>query len=219
VVERVSDKDEVDGPIPSTRTNFLMLHTIRHHVSKVPAKTLWRIFFYLVLLGIVVAGSSALLAYFFRFVGQPLVTEILRHQQQLILIYFFYIVLSTIVFPIPSLPLDILLLTTLNPILVLLVRLLGDIVGSALAFSIARRYGRPALKRFFQPKVYHQIEKVSENVSLKQFFWISMFPLINTEIMAYAAGLSELGLLPTIGSLLIAVSYRLGLVYLFIQLR
>jgi len=182
-------------------------------------KTAWEILLVLLGFGLLIAAISALVTRYIAFDGMPLADYLHAHRDSSGIIYFCYIVVASIIVPLPTLPADVVFLEIFNPWKVFALRLVADLVGGGISFYLARIYGHKLLERWFSAKSFAHIKRVSESVSWKQFFWITMFPLINTELMAYAGGLSQLSLLTTLAILFVGVAYRLGIVYIFINFK
>ncbi len=196
----------------------MIVRAIQNSFRDTDNATLLKIFLFLLLLGLFVVGVSAIVTHYITIQGTPLVDQIRHYRTLSLVVYFGYVILATIVVPLPTLPADIVFLGIFNPWKILAIRLIADLIGGAFAFYAARIFGKKLLKRWFRPSTYEQIVKASQHVSWKQYFWVTMFPLINTEVMAYAGGLSALNFVTVILTLFVGVSYRLLIVYLFIHI-
>lgn len=168
--------------------------------------------------GLFIAAVSGLMTHYFSSTSATLRYDFRVHQTVSLWLYFFYIIIASIIVPIPTLPADVVFLKLGNPIIVIGVRLLGDMIGSMIDFRLARRYGRPLLHRWFSEKNYQFIEKAAENISWQQFFIVAMIPIINTELMAYAGGISKLKFRQIAWGLTLAILYRLLFVYFILKI-
>lgn len=181
--------------------------------GKMSRRTMLNIVGFLVLFGLFVAGITALINHFFDPATNVYVQEFLQHQSSALIFYFVFVVVASVIVPIPTLPLDLLMMRFINPWPIIVIRLLGGIAGGSINFYLARHYGQPLLRRWFSPKNYQFIQQMSENISWKQFFVVALIPIINTELMAYAGGISKLKYRWIIIPLTIAIFYRLIFVY------
>jgi uncharacterized membrane protein YdjX (TVP38/TMEM64 family) len=187
-------------------------------LAKISWKTGLKTVLVILVIGLIIAGASALIGRYFNPETSPLVAAIVRERYYAATFYYLYTVLASIVVPIPTLPIDVVLLNIFNPWIVMVIRLAGGLTGGSVGFYLARRYGRPLLKRWLSKKNFDYSVSLSENVNWKQFFIISMIPIINTEIMAYAGGLSRLQYRWVIGVLALALAYRIFFVSFVIHL-
>lgn len=159
---------------------------------------------------------SWLVTHFFNS-GNPAIHALVNHVSISLVLYFIYIMIASVIIPIPTLPVDIVLLKLLDPASVITVRLLGGLAGGSISFFLSRNYGRPLLRRWLSQKNYDYVDRLSNNISWLQFFIIAMVPVVNTELMAYAGGISKLRFRMVMGSLAVAIFYRLLFVYFVIR--
>jgi uncharacterized membrane protein YdjX (TVP38/TMEM64 family) len=187
--------------------------------GQISRKVLVQIVLFVLAFGLFVAAASWLIGRYFDPTANPFVQSLLAHEDQTLFFYFFYVLVASVIVPIPTLPIDLVLFSLLDPWSIITIRLFGGLAGGSISFFLARRFGKPLLKRWFSAKNYTVIEDLAGHITWKQFFIITMLPIINTEIMAYAGGLSKLRLRYTLGILAVAVFYRLLLVSFVIHLR
>jgi len=174
-----------------------------------------KILFTLVVLGLLVAGVSIFLSLFIDFRDWAIFKAALDNPVQTVILYLFITVIATVIVPLPILPVVVLLVNIFNPWLIMGVQLVGDLIGTAIAYFLARRFGRRLIRRWFSQKNASEIIAISDSVSWRHYFWIAMFPLVNTELVAYAAGLGRLKLWTVLWIIAVAVGYRLLIVILF----
>lgn len=179
------------------------------HLTKAAAV---KILVWLIIFGLAVSGLSALIDRFFDITQTPLFRLLTDNSGQSLLYYLVFTVIATVLVPLPTLPLDVVVLKIFNPWEIIFLRFIGDLIGTAIAYGLARRFGKPLIRRAFSPKNSEQIIAISEAVGWKQYLLIALFPLVNTELVAYAAGLSRLKLWTTIWIIAVAISYRLLIV-------
>ncbi len=194
--------------------NSSMLHeAVKKHSYKLPPKHILQIVGFILVFGLFVAGVSALISRYFDPAEHPLIQQFLAHESTALVFYFAYSTIASIIVPIPTLPIDVLLLSLLDPTSVIIVRLAGGLAGSSVNFYLARNFGRPLLKRWFSKKNYDFLEDISNNLNWQHFFIITMIPVINTELMAYAGGISNLRFRWVISTQALALFYRILFVF------
>lgn len=181
--------------------------------GKMSQQTMLKIVGFIFIFGLFVAGLTALINHFFDPATNAYVQQFLQHQTGALVFYFLFVVVASVIVPIPTLPLDLVMIQFISPWPVIIIRLLGGIAGGSINFYLARHYGQPLLRRWFSAKNYQFVDQLSESISWKQFFIIALIPIINTELMAYAGGLSKLKYRWVIIPLTIAIFYRLVFVY------
>lgn len=172
---------------------------------------------FIVLFGLFVAGVSALLNHFLEPHIQPLTDLVRLHPFRALAMYFVFIMIASVVVPIPTLPVDLLFFSLIDPASVVVARVLGGVAGGSVSYYLSYNYGRPLLQRWLSKKNYEFVESASNTLSWRQFFVITMIPVINAELMAYVGGVGKIGYRKTIGTLLLAIGYRVLFVYAVIR--
>lgn len=190
-----------------------MIHQAVKNARRLPPKHVIQIVAFIVLFGLIVAGVSAVINQYFNPAEHPVIKEFLKHENTALLFYFVYSTVASVVVPIPTLPVDVLFLNILDPASVITVRLAGGLAGSSINFYLARNFGRPLLQRWLSKKNYQFIEDLSSNLAWHHFFIITMIPIINTELMAYAGGISNLRFRFVISVQTLALFYRILFVF------
>lgn len=190
-----------------------MLHHTVKNSRKLPPKHVFQIVGFIVLFGLFIAGASTAINKYFNPADNPLIQDFLRHEHTALWFYFVYSSIASVIVPIPTLPVDVLLLNVMDPASVITVRLAGGLVGSSINFYLARNFGRPLLQRLLSKKNYDFIEDMSNGLKWHHFFIITMIPIINTELMAYAGGISKLRFRFVIGTQTLALFYRILFVF------
>ncbi|QQG49953.1 MAG: VTT domain-containing protein [Candidatus Berkelbacteria bacterium] len=195
-----------------------MIHQIvKKNSLKLPPKHVMQIVGFIFLFGIFIAVVSALIQKYVNPAEHPVVQQLLKHESTALLSYFAYTMVASVFVPIPTLPVDVVLLNIMDPVSVIVVRLAGGLAGSSINFYVARNFGRPLLKRWFSPRNFNFIEELSDNLRWQHFFIITMIPIINTELMAYAGGISHLRFRWVLGTLALALFYRVLFVFFVIH--
>lgn len=105
-----------------------------------------------------------------------------------LVVYFFLNVLGVVVAPIAVIPLIVVVTKMWGPVVAAVFTLIGWIVGAAIAFWIARRFGVPIVRRFISMKELYRFE---ERFSLLNSFWGIVFlrMIVPVEILSYGLGL------------------------------
>lgn len=209
------------GKIPNFRhTRGHMIQTeIADGSKKISRQAILEIILFVFVFGLFIAIVSAIMAKYFNPSDSLIVRDLLLHKNRALELYFIYVIIASVIIPLPTLPVDVVLFNLLDPWSIITVRLLAGLAGGTISFLIARNYGRPLLKRWLSPKNYQFVERISGNITWKQFLFITMVPIVNTEVMAYAGGISKLKLRFTLFVLAIADFYRLAFVFFIIHAR
>lgn len=176
--------------------------------QKLDRKNLIQLVGFIVVFGIFVALISALLSNFIDPETNKYIQGLLLHENQALVIYFLFVIVATVVVPIPTLPIDLVLFSIFDPVTVIIVRVFAGIAGGSIGYYLSSNYGRPLLRRWLSKNNYKVVETLSNTFSWRQFFIITMIPVINAELMAYVGGLGKLGYRKTIFTLFIGLAYR-----------
>lgn len=215
--------------IPSAPTNYgLLSRGIFGHIramsnSSSPngfsGKYYVQVIFFIIAFGLFVTIISVLINHFLSPHIQPLTHEVTIHPYRSLAIYFAFVAAASVVVPIPTLPVDLLFFSLLDPIFVIVMRIAGGIAGGSISYYLSYNFGRPLLKRWLSERNYAFVEKHSNTLTWQEFFIITMIPVINAELMAFVGGLGKIGYRKTIGTLLLGITYRVLFVYLVLNYR
>lgn len=74
----------------------------------------------------------------------------------------------------------------------LLVTTASTVLGSQLAFLIARRYGRSLIYRLASPQVIERWDRVARHQGILFYFFSFVLPIFPSDLMCYVAGLSTI---------------------------
>lgn len=176
--------------------------------SKLNRKNLFQITLFILAFGVVVALISNLLNNFIDPANNRYIQELLQYRTQTMVLYFAFVMIASVIVPIPTLPIDLLLFNFLDPATVVTIRVLGGLAGGSVGYYLSYNYGRPLLKRWLSRKNYETVETLSDTFSWREFFIITMIPVINAELMAYVGGLGKLGYRKTASTLFLGIAYR-----------
>lgn len=108
--------------------------------------------------------------------------------------------------PIPGQALDIVNGYLFGPWLGTLFSIIGLGIGSVLAMWLARRFGRPLVERFVEPKILARLDGFSQQRGALFVFLIFLFPFLPDDAVCFIAGLTPI---PLIELVLLAVVGRL----------
>jgi uncharacterized membrane protein YdjX (TVP38/TMEM64 family) len=185
--------------------------------SKFSPEFIVKLVIFILVFAVFVVAVSAVLNHYFNPSNNRLVQYIVDYQTFAFVLYFAYVMVASVVIPIPTLPVDLVMINLLDPWSVVVVRLAGGLAGGSISFYLARNYGKSFLKRYLSEKNYNFIDHQSSNITWQEFFIITMLPVINAELMAYVAGVSKVKFRWTILILALAIFYRL--VFIFFVIR
>lgn len=185
--------------------------------TKLSRKVILEIIVFVTIFGLAVAGLAALIGHYFHPASNPVIQKLLTNPSQALIIYFFFVMIASVIVPIPTLPVDVILFAILDPWSIIVVRLFGGLAGGSVSFYLARRYGRPLLQKWLSKKNYDFVINLSTNITWQHFLVVTMIPVINTELMAYVGGISKMRLRLTLLILALAIFYRLLFVYFVIH--
>jgi uncharacterized membrane protein YdjX (TVP38/TMEM64 family) len=108
------------------------------------------------------------------------------------ILYILFFAISMVIAPIPTGPAPIAAAAAFGGLAAFFYTMLAGIIGAALCFGIARRWGRPALERFLPDKVVSEIDRVSDNLGVRVLFMLRLFPIFGVDIVSYGAGLTRI---------------------------
>jgi len=174
---------------------------------------------FIILFGLFVSIVSVLLNHFLKPHILPLTHLVAIHPYRALSFYFIFVMGASVIVPIPTLPVDLLFFGLLDPAMVIVARIAGGVAGGSISYFLSYNYGRPLLKRWLSEKNYDFVEKHSDKLRWQEFFIITMIPVINAELMAFVGGLGKIGYRKTIGTLLLAIGYRVLFIYFVLRYR
>lgn len=177
-----------------------------------------KILLFILVFGLIVGLLSALLGRLIDPVNNAYVQTLIQYQEVALAVYFIFSAIASVLIPLPTLPVDLLFLGIFDTTLVVIVRILGGLLGASINYHLAHRYGRPLLEKLLSKKNYNAVEDLSGKFNWKQFFIITMIPIINTELMAYVGGLGKIGFRKTMFTLLLAIGYRVVFIAFIVYL-
>ena len=102
--------------------------------------------------------------------------------------------LAIVVAPIPSVPLTVASGMAFGPFLGGVYSLVGALSGAAIAFSIARLFGREIIERVLGREVIFY-PKCADRVLVRIVFISRLLPIVSFDVVSYGAGLSQISFL------------------------
>lgn len=94
--------------------------------------------------------------------------------------------------PIPTAPAPIIAATVFGGALGFLYTLIGTAIGSAICFWLARKLGRPALRRLMSQAAVDKVDELGERLGLRLLIVLRLFPIAGVDYVSYAAGLTQM---------------------------
>ena len=120
--------------------------------------------------------------------------------------YIVAVTVAVVVPPLPSIPLDVAAGMAFGVWWGSVLTLTGDLIGAGIAFSVARRFGRPWLQRRVAAGQASSLQELGEGLTPGRLVGIRLLPTFSFELVSYAAGLSRMSLPAFLGATLIGVS-------------
>jgi uncharacterized membrane protein YdjX (TVP38/TMEM64 family) len=100
--------------------------------------------------------------------------------------------LSVLFAPIPNVPIFIAAGLAWGPVVGTAYSMAGLLLGSAMAFFVARWFGRRHLPRLIGAKAAARLDNVSETMGGQMIFWLRMLPAVNFDWISFAAGMTSI---------------------------
>lgn len=108
------------------------------------------------------------------------------------IVYIGVLAISVLFAPIPNAPIFIAAGLAWGPVVGTAYSMAGMVLGSAMAFAIARRLGRKHLPRLIGGKAAARVDSVMGTMGGKIIFWARLMPVVNFDILSYIAGLTAI---------------------------
>jgi uncharacterized membrane protein YdjX (TVP38/TMEM64 family) len=94
--------------------------------------------------------------------------------------------------PVPTIPFDIAAGVGYGALPGSLCVLAGHIVGASAAFLLARRFGRPLLRRVVTRRVSDHVDGLASRLAPRLVVLMRLLPLFDFKVVSYAAGLTDM---------------------------
>lgn len=112
------------------------------------------------------------------------------------LVFIAIMALSVLFAPIPNAPIFVAAGLAWGPILGTFYSMVGMLLGSAMAFWVARRLGRGYLPRLIGHKAARRLDQLTDAMGGRLVFWARMMPAVNFDWISYLAGLTSIRFWP-----------------------
>ena len=109
------------------------------------------------------------------------------------LIYLAVMAMAIVVFPIPSVPLDIAAGMIFGPLLGTSYSVIGATIGALLSFLISRYLGRELVDKLFRSHI-HLCPNCSDRLLFRVILISRLIPIVSFDIISYGAGLTKMSL-------------------------
>lgn len=96
--------------------------------------------------------------------------------------------------PVPTIPFDIAAGIGYGALLGSVYVLLGHLIGAAVAFLLAQRFGRPVLLRVVPRKALASVDAIASQLGVRLLVLMRLLPLFDFKVVSYASGLTEMRL-------------------------
>jgi uncharacterized membrane protein YdjX (TVP38/TMEM64 family) len=107
-------------------------------------------------------------------------------------IYIAFLSGAVLIAPVPNSPLFVAAGLAWGPLLGTVYSLAGMLIGSAVAFFLARLAGRRYLPRLIGSKAALRVDQAAESFGGRVIFWARMMPVLNWDWISYLAGLTAM---------------------------
>ena len=94
--------------------------------------------------------------------------------------------------PVPTAPAPIIAATVFGGALGFLYTMIGTAIGSAVCFWLARKLGRPTLRRLMSQAAVDKVDELGERLGLRLLIVLRLFPIAGVDYVSYAAGLTQM---------------------------
>ena len=102
------------------------------------------------------------------------------------------VALLIIVVPVPTIPFDIAAGIGYGAVLGSVYVLLGHLIGAAVAFLLAQRFGRPLLLRMVSRRAIANVDAIASQLGVRLLVLMRLLPLFDFKVVSYASGLTEM---------------------------
>lgn len=106
--------------------------------------------------------------------------------------YIAFFAASMVVAPIPTGPAPVAAATAFGGVEGFLYTMLGAAIGGSMCFWIARRWGRPLMRRFLPERFVAEVDRLAERLGVRVLIVLRLFPLLGADAVSYGAGLTKI---------------------------
>ena len=107
-------------------------------------------------------------------------------------VYIAVFALSMLFAPLPTAPMPLIAAAVFGPVLGFVYTITATAIGSTVCFWIARRLGRPTLRRLTAQRALDKIDELGERLGIRLLIVLRLFPVAGVDYVSYAAGLTQM---------------------------
>ncbi len=108
------------------------------------------------------------------------------------IVYIVVFALSMLFAPLPTAPMPLIAAAVFGPALGFLYTISATAIGSTICFWVARRLGRPTLRRLTSQAALDKIDQLGERLGIRLLIVLRLFPIAGVDYVSYAAGLTQM---------------------------
>ncbi len=108
------------------------------------------------------------------------------------IVYIVVFALSMLFAPLPTAPMPLIAAAVFGPALGFLYTITATAIGSTICFWVARRLGRPALRRLASQGALDKIDELGARLGIRLLIVLRLFPIAGVDYVSYAAGLTQM---------------------------
>ena len=108
------------------------------------------------------------------------------------IVYIVVFALSMLFAPLPTAPMPLIAAAVFGPALGFLYTISATAIGSTICFWVARRLGRPTLRRLTSQAALDKTDQLGERLGIRLLIVLRLFPIAGVDYVSYAAGLTQM---------------------------
>ena len=108
------------------------------------------------------------------------------------IVYIVVFALSMLFAPLPTAPMPLIAAAVFGPALGFLYTITATAIGSTVCFWVARRLGRPVLRRLTSQAALDRIDELGARLGIQLLIVLRLFPVAGVDYVSYAAGLTQM---------------------------
>ncbi len=107
-------------------------------------------------------------------------------------VYIVVFAASMLFAPLPTAPMPLVAAAVFGPALGFLYTITATAIGSTICFWVARRLGRPVLRRLTSQRALDKIDELGARLGIRLLIVLRLFPVAGVDYVSYAAGLTQM---------------------------
>ncbi len=107
-------------------------------------------------------------------------------------VYIVVFAASMLFAPLPTAPMPLVAAAVFGPALGFLYTISATAIGSTICFWVARRLGRPVLRRLTSQRALDKIDELGARLGIRLLIVLRLFPVAGVDYVSYAAGLTQM---------------------------